>query len=97
MYTDAARIVAADPGVDAVMIAGIGLSPEDNRKYTAGMIDAQKEAGKPFLMVDIPGLDPIHAREFRAAGLPFYMSGERAAEAYAKAIRYRAWRDNHTL
>ncbi len=96
MYIDAARIVTADPGVDALMIAGIGLSPEDNRKYTAGMIDVQREAGKPFLMVDIPGLDPAHALEFRAAGIPFYMSGERAAEAYAKVIRYRAWRVNHT-
>ena len=58
MYIDAARIVAADPGVDAVMIAGIGMNPEDDRKYTAGMIDAQREAGKPFSHGGYPGPRP---------------------------------------
>ena len=92
MYIESARLAAADPNVDAVVVAGCGLSDETNEKYTSGMIEAQKEFGKPFLMVNIPGFDPALASRFCKAGVPFFDSSERALDCYAQVRRYQAWR-----
>jgi acetate---CoA ligase (ADP-forming) subunit alpha len=91
IYINAAREIAGDPGVDAVVIVGAGLTPETNQTYTSGLIRAQKESGKPFLLVKIPGFDKNLAQQFCESGLPFFDSAERAMQSYASVIQYRNW------
>jgi len=91
MYIQAARIVAQDPGVDAVVVIGIGLNPEANRRYTEAMIEARAEFGKPFVLVGIPGFEPGMARAFLQAGVPFFESAERAMHHYALVRGYQQW------
>jgi len=91
LYIQAARTVAADPGVDAVVVCGIGLSPEANRLYADAMIAARHDFGKPFLIVNIPGLDREVPPLFLNAGIPFFESVERAMAVYAGLRRYQAW------
>ena len=97
IYVNAARQVARDPGVDAVVVIGAGLTPETNNAYTSGLIQVQKEHGKPFLMVNIPGFDKKLAQEFCEAGLPFFDSAERAMRAYASVKQYRSWQQRQIL
>jgi len=92
IYIQAARIAAQDPGVDAVVVIGIGLSPEANRRYTEAMIEARDQFGKPFVLVGIPGFEPGMARAFLKAGVPFFESAERAMHQYALAWQYQRWR-----
>ena len=92
IYIEAARQIAGDPGVDAVVVIGAGLTPETNEAYTSGLIKAQKESGKPFLLAKIPGFDKNLAQRFCESGLPFFDSAERAMRTYASMIRYRNWR-----
>ncbi len=92
IYARVARTVAADPGVDALVMVGIGASPETNRIYTQSVIEAQREFHKPFLMVNIPGFDPGLAQSFSAAGIPFFDSAERAMNTYARVWRYQQWK-----
>jgi acyl-CoA synthetase (NDP forming) len=96
MYTRAAEIAAADENVDAVIIAGIGLTPETNRSYTEDMIRIRKSSKKPFVMVNIPGFDPQLARRFCQSGIPFFQSSERALGVYAKVRRYQQWRERES-
>jgi len=93
IYVQAARTVAADPGVDTVVIAGIGLTPGGNQRYTDAVIQAHKDSQKPFLMVKIPGFDPALAQRFCEAGVPFFETAERAVSTYAKVRRYQLWRE----
>jgi acyl-CoA synthetase (NDP forming) len=51
-------VSAADPGVDAVVIIGIGLNEESNQRFTETMIQIRRGSRKPFLMVNIPGFAP---------------------------------------
>jgi acyl-CoA synthetase (NDP forming) len=92
IYVRAARSAAADPGVDAVVVVGIGLSPEASEHYTAGIIQVHEEFGKPFVMVNIPGFDPALAQSFCEADIPFFESSERAMGTYARIRRYQLWR-----
>jgi acetyltransferase len=91
IYINAAREIAVDPGVDAVVVIGAGLTAETNQTYTKGLIQAQKTCKKPFLLVKIPGFDKDLARQFCDSGLPFFDSAERAIRAYASLKRYRDW------
>ncbi len=92
IYVQAARAVAADPAVDAVVSAAIGLAPGGNRSITEAMIQAHKDFQKPFLMVKIPGFEPELAQRFCEAGIPFFDTAERAMSTYAKVWRYQQWR-----
>ena len=92
IYVRAARAAAADSGVDAVVVVGIGLTPEAGEHYTAGIIKAHEELGKPFLLVDIPGFDPSLAKSFCEAGIPFFGSSERAMAIYTRIRGYQLWR-----
>jgi len=89
IYFQAARTAAADPGVDAVMIIGIGLSPEANQQYTETMIQIRRETEKTFLMVNIPGFAPGLGQVFCQAGLPFFETVERAMHNYALVRRHQ--------
>jgi acyl-CoA synthetase (NDP forming) len=88
LFTDAAERVAADPGVDAVVMIGSGLDEDTNKQYIESMIRARNNSGKPFLIVAIPGMPPETGRMFCAAGLPFFDTAEKAIAAYGRVIRY---------
>jgi acyl-CoA synthetase (NDP forming) len=91
IYVEAAIIAAQDPGVDALVVIGAGLSPEINDRYTAGFIKMRQKIQKPLLMVKIPGFDESLARRFCEADIPFFDSAERAMQAYALIRRYQIW------
>ena len=91
IYINAAREISRDPGVDALVVIGAGLTPETNEIYTSGLIEAQKESGKPFLLVKIPGFDEKLAQRFCTSGIPFFDSAERAVRTYASVKQYRDW------
>jgi acyl-CoA synthetase (NDP forming) len=92
IYIQSARTIAADPGVDAVIVVGIGLTPETNLLYTESMIQAREDFQKPFVIVNIPGFEPGFARTFCEAGLPFFETAERAMGTYSMVRRYQLWR-----
>jgi acyl-CoA synthetase (NDP forming) len=92
IYVRSAEAVAADPGVDAVVVIGGGMSPESNQLYMESMIRIREESQKPFIIVGIPGFDPTLARNFCNAGLPFFETSERAMSVYARMRRYQVWR-----
>jgi acetyltransferase len=94
IYIEAARGLAADPGVDAVVVVGAGLTPESNKLYTDSMIRTSEEYGKPFLVVSIPGFDPALAATFCRSGVPFFETAERAMSVYARVRQYQMWRRN---
>lgn len=96
IYINAARTLAADPGVDGLVVIGAGMSQELNERFTQGMIQAQQDYKKPFLMVRIPGFDPGLAERFCQAGLPFFDSAERALAVYAQVRNYYLWRQKHS-
>jgi len=94
IYIHAARAVAEDPGVDAVVMMGLGFSPEVNKIYAEGMIQIQKDTGTPFVAVNIPGLDAQAIQTFFDAGLPFFESAERAVKTYAMVRGYQLWKES---
>jgi acyl-CoA synthetase (NDP forming) len=97
IYVQAARAAAADPGVDAVLIVGRGLTPENNLLYTESMIQVSKESHKPFIMVSIPEFDRNLAQSFCEAGIPFFETAERAMGTYALVRRYQLWRQERLV
>ena len=94
IYIQAARAAAQDPGVDAVVMVGIGLSPETDRQYTEAIIQAREDFQKPFLVVNIPGFDPKNAEHLCQSGVPFFESAERAMKVYATVRQYQLWRQS---
>jgi acyl-CoA synthetase (NDP forming) len=94
IYIKAARTVAADPNVDIITMIGVGFSDETNQKYTDAIIGARKEFNKPFLIVNVPGLNSEFANTFCNAGIPFFESVERAMSSYAKMVNYYRWLQN---
>jgi acyl-CoA synthetase (NDP forming) len=93
IYDQAVRTAAGDPGVDAVVVVGIGLTSEANGRYTECMIRNHEDLTKPIIMVCIPGFDPALVRQSREAGVPFFDSAERAMDTYALVRRYQCWRE----
>ena len=94
IYTRAATALAADSGVDAILVVGRGMTPESNKLYREGVIQAQRESGKPFLVVNIPGFDGDFAKDLCQAGVPFFETVERAMTTYAQVRQYQLWREN---
>ncbi len=97
IYINAAKTAAMDPGVDAVVMMGIGLSPEVNKIYADAIIDTAETSGKPFVIVNIPGLDANAIRSFFDAGLPFFESAERAMKTYATVREYQLWQRERSV
>ena len=95
IFFQSARIAAADPGVDAIIIIGCGLTPEANQIYVDGLIRVQQECQKPLLAVKIPGFDPKYSQQLCRGGIPFFDSAERAVHTYALAVRYHQWVSRH--
>ncbi len=92
IYVEAARTLAGDATVDALMVAGAGMTPELNERYTDAMIQVRTDFKKPVIIIRIPGFDPGLAERFCRAGLPFFDSVERATSVYAQIRRYQQWR-----
>jgi acyl-CoA synthetase (NDP forming) len=92
IFRRSAETVARDPGVDAVVIIGGGLTPEDSQTFVRYMIEVQQECRKPLLIVAIPGYELNLSRQFCQAGIPFFESAERAMRTYALVFRYQRWR-----
>ena len=91
IFFQSARIAAADPGVDAIIVIGCGLTPETNQIYVDGLIRVQQECQIPILAVKIPGFDPKYSQQLCRGGIPFFASAERAVHTYALAVRYWQW------
>ncbi len=91
IYIESARALAADPGVDSIMVIGAGLTDATNWMYIEGIIEIQRDSGKPFIVVNIPGFDPALASTFFREGVPFFDSVERAITVYAHVRRYQVW------
>ncbi len=95
IFRQSARIVAADPGVDALILIGGSFTPEDGPTFLQNMVQVRQESRKPLMMVKIPSRDLKLDRQFCEAGIPFFDSAERAVRTYALAYRYQQWRQNH--
>ena len=95
IFFQSARIAAADPGVDAIIVIGCGLTPETNQIYVDGLIRVQRECQIPILAVKIPGFDPKYSQQLCRGGIPFFDSAERAVKTYALAVQYRQWLQRH--
>ncbi len=88
IYIESIRAVAADPGVDVVLIIGIGMSVETNQRFSEAVISTQKTSGKPFLVVEVPNSEHQFAEVFSQAGIPFFKSSERALSTYTRVLDY---------
>jgi acyl-CoA synthetase (NDP forming) len=95
IFKQSTRIVAADPGVDALILIGGSFTPEDGPTFLQNMVRVRQESQKPLMMVKIPSRDLKLDRQFCEAGIPFFDSAERAVRTYALAYRYQQWRQNH--
>jgi acyl-CoA synthetase (NDP forming) len=96
IFFQAARTVATDPGVDAVVVIGCGLTPETNQVYAAGMLQVLRDCQKPILAVRIHGFDAYYGQLLCRGGIPFFESAERAVKTYALAWRYGNWVKKHS-
>ena len=95
IFFQSTRIAAADPGVDAIIVIGCGLTPETNQIYVDGLIQVRRKCQKPILAVKIPGFDPKYSQQLCQGGIPFFDSAERAVHTYALAVRYKNWLKAH--
>jgi acyl-CoA synthetase (NDP forming) len=96
IYTRTLQALAADPGVDAVVAVGRGMTLELNDRYVESVIQTRRGSGKPFLAVDIPGFDLDFSRPLCQAGVPFFETVERALTVYAQVHRYQIRRSHRT-
>jgi acyl-CoA synthetase (NDP forming) len=90
LYGRAAACVGLDPGVDALIFQGRGVTPELDIKYATLLVQAQQKIRKPFLVVSLGGmyLEEQSVNALIKAGIPVYPSAERAIWAYANLYRY---------
>jgi acyl-CoA synthetase (NDP forming) len=96
IFFQAARTVAKDPGVDAIVVIGCGLTPETNQVYAEGMLQVLRNFKKPILAVRIHGFDANYGQLLCGGGIPFFESAERAVNTYALAWRYGEWLKAHS-
>ncbi len=88
IYIESIKAVAADPGVDVVLIIGIGMSVETNQRFAEAVISTQRKSGKPFLAVEVPNNEYQFSEVFSQAGIPFFKSSERALSTYTRVLDY---------
>jgi acyl-CoA synthetase (NDP forming) len=90
LYGRAAMCVGLDPGVDALIFQGRGVTPELDLKYATLLVEAQQKIREPFLGISLGGLflEQQSVDALIKAGIPVYPSAERAIWAYANLKRY---------
>jgi len=91
------KTAAADTGVDAIVVIGTGITPEDNKQCTTAMPRIRSQFHKPIVMVTFPGFGLEHARGFYELGTPVFDSVERAMVTYAQVYRYQRLREKRAL
>jgi acyl-CoA synthetase (NDP forming) len=96
IFFQAARTVAKDPEVDAIVVIGCGLTPETNQVYAEGLLQVLRNFKKPILAVRIHGFDANYGQRLCGGGIPFFESAERAVNTYALAWRYGEWLKAHS-
>jgi acyl-CoA synthetase (NDP forming) len=96
IFFQAARTVAKDPEVDAIVVIGCGLTPETNQVYAEGMLQVLRNFKKPILAVRIHGFDANYGQRLCGGGIPFFESAERAVNTYDLAWRYGEWLKAHS-
>lgn len=90
MFVEAIQIISEDPGVDAVLVvhAPTRLAPSE---ATALALIANKKTFKRNLLTSWMGLN--HAfparHEFNLAGIPTYLSPEKAVQAFMHLVNYQ--------
>ena len=83
-FGGAAKIVAADPNVDAVLTAFCPTGIATAESVADGILPVAKESAKPFLTAWLGEFSVIDTRHrVEEAGIPAYRSGEVAVQAFA--------------
>jgi len=83
-FGGAARIVADDPNVDAVLTAFCPTGIASAESVADGILPVAKESGKPFLTAWLGEYSVVDTRHRVAeAGIPSYRAGEVAVQAFA--------------
>lgn len=90
MMVDALEIVAADPGVDAVLVvhAPTRLAPS---KVTAQALVANRKRFRRNLLTSFMGLEEAFSarHECNLAGIPTYVSPEQAVKAFMHMVNFQ--------
>jgi acyl-CoA synthetase (NDP forming) len=93
IYIRATEELARDPQVDAVVVIGIGLSPQSNERLVDGLVEVRREGRAAVALVGIPGFPPELAQRLCLSGIPFFETAERAmrtlAHIHKDALRFR--------
>jgi len=93
LYTEPARVVMEDPGVDTLMIIGGTFSVESNQRFKEELVTAKQETGKNLIMVDVPEFyfaltEKDLGRHFVEEKIPTFPTSARALWALKKVIDY---------
>ena len=83
------EIVINDKNVDAVLVFGTGMSPEEKTIFAKTFRRLKVKTQKPFMLVTMPGFDQDDNVLYFESELPVFSSIERAMTAYAKVFRYQ--------
>jgi acetyltransferase len=86
----AIRMVAAEPGVDALLLVGMRLESEEGLLLTRSLAEFSNNSNKPILIVSTISFNQNIIQNLNQANIPFFDSPERAMGTYAK-VRYY-WR-----
>jgi len=89
-----ARIAAADPAVDGVVIIGGGGGGEGARRFAEAMVGAHRDARVPFAIATAMS-GPAEAslqRRYVDAGIGVFPTADRAVSAFAGAAAYARFR-----
>jgi acyl-CoA synthetase (NDP forming) len=94
LYHESLRAILEDPGVDAAMILGGGMSDESDERYVKGVAAVKKDMGKAVLAIAFPGfLDDVELlTPLYGAGIPVYPTPERALRSYGKLVKFSRFR-----
>ncbi len=90
LFGKVAETVGRDSEVDAIMII-VAITPEQNRAFPEVLSKPHNVVRKPFVMVSLPGFGVERIGRLFQQGIPVFDSVERAANAYAKVLRYQNW------
>ncbi len=90
-YAAAAEILAADPGVDAVLALNCPTAIASSEEAAQALIECWGERREPMLITSWVGAASAEAarRRFAAAGIPSPATPEQAVRAFEYLIRYQ--------